>query len=181
MQPPGRAMRSKEASVTSAPELAAQLLPIVASRLVETPYMVCSSGAPKSMTGRDHHECHILAGYISRHGHQGLVTSTAEDHHRAALWLQVVAHSVGTWIAYELLRLARSRGLPMPRKAFLSAMASPDIADAARPWRRQRMLTDAQFQVTCAGLTGTADSCTAPHTSLHAAVAVAAHSLAPCK
>ena len=63
----------------------------------------------------------------------------------------MVAHSVGTWIAYELLRLARSRGLPMPRKAFLSAMASPDIADAARPWRRQRMLTDAQFQVTCTG------------------------------
>ena len=65
----------------------------------------------------------------------------------AALWLQVVAHSVGTWIAYELLVLARSRGLPMPRKAFLSAMASPDIADAARPWRRQRMLSDAEFQV----------------------------------
>ena len=41
MQPPGRAMRSKEASVTSATEMAAQLLPIVASRLMETPYMVC--------------------------------------------------------------------------------------------------------------------------------------------
>ena len=40
MQLPGRAMRSKEASVTSATELAAQLLPIVASRLVDAPYMV---------------------------------------------------------------------------------------------------------------------------------------------
>ena len=65
----------------------------------------------------------------------------------APLWLQVVAHSVGTWIAYELLRLARSRGLPMPTKVFVSAMASPDIADAARPWRQQSMLSEAQFQV----------------------------------
>ena len=40
MQPPGRAMRSKDEPVTSATELAAQLLPIVASRLAETPYLV---------------------------------------------------------------------------------------------------------------------------------------------
>ena len=65
----------------------------------------------------------------------------------AAMRLQVVAHSVGTWVAYELLMLARSRGLPMPRKAFLSAMASPDIAAAARPWRQQRILSEAAFQV----------------------------------
>ena len=45
VQPPGRAMRSKEASVTSATELAAHLLPIVASRLMETPYMVRFGGA----------------------------------------------------------------------------------------------------------------------------------------
>ena len=58
-----------------------------------------------------------------------------------------MAHSVGTWVAYELLRLARNCGLPMPRTAFLSAMASPDIADAARPWRQQRKLSEADFQV----------------------------------
>ncbi len=40
MQPPGRAMRNKEEMVNSAAELAAQLLPIVASRLQQTPYIV---------------------------------------------------------------------------------------------------------------------------------------------
>ena len=59
----------------------------------------------------------------------------------------MVAHSVGTWVAYELLRLAQSHGLPMPRKAFLSAMASPDIAVEARPWRQQRTLTEENFIV----------------------------------
>ncbi len=34
--------------------------------------------------------------------------------------VQVVAHSVGTWNAYEFLRLAQREGLPMPRQAFLS-------------------------------------------------------------
>ncbi|EFN56085.1 hypothetical protein CHLNCDRAFT_145600 [Chlorella variabilis] len=32
----------------------------------------------------------------------------------------VVAHSVGTWNAYEFLRLAQQQGLPMPAKVFLS-------------------------------------------------------------
>jgi surfactin synthase thioesterase subunit len=40
VQPPGRAMRNKEEMVNSAAELAAQLLPIVASRLQQTPYIV---------------------------------------------------------------------------------------------------------------------------------------------
>ena len=40
VQPPGRAMRNKEKPVNSAAELAAQLLPIVASRLRQTPYIV---------------------------------------------------------------------------------------------------------------------------------------------
>ena len=61
--------------------------------------------------------------------------------------LQVVAHSVGTWVAYELLRLAQSHGLPMPHKAFLSAMASPDIAFGSRPWRQQRSLAEEEFKV----------------------------------
>ena len=33
---------------------------------------------------------------------------------------QVVAHSVGTWCAYELLRAVQAAGLPMPIKVFLS-------------------------------------------------------------
>jgi len=39
--------------------------------------------------------------------------------------VQVVAHSVGTWNAYEFLRLAQQQGLPMPAKAFLSGACHP--------------------------------------------------------
>ena len=63
--------------------------------------------------------------------------------------LQVIAHSVGTWVAYELLRLAQSHGLPMPWKAFLSAMATPDTPLEARPWRQQRTLGEDDFKVRC--------------------------------
>ena len=40
VQPPGRAMRNKEKLKNSAAELAAQLLPVVALRLQQTPYIV---------------------------------------------------------------------------------------------------------------------------------------------
>ena len=65
VQPPGRAMRSKEASVTSATELAAQLLPIVASRLMETPYIVRWWSASSNNQGYSSHESLVLVGYIS--------------------------------------------------------------------------------------------------------------------
>ena len=49
VQPPGRAMRSKEKPANSAADLAAQLLPVVAWRLQQTPYMVqTSEKAPRS-------------------------------------------------------------------------------------------------------------------------------------
>ncbi len=54
---------------------------------------------------------------------------------------------MGTWNAFELLQQARATGLPMPRHAFLSAMAAPDIPVAQRPWRRQRDLSEPEFQV----------------------------------
>lgn len=60
--------------------------------------------------------------------------------------VQIVAHSVGCWVAYEFLVLARSKGLPMPEKAFLSAMAAPSIATADRPWRQQHQLTESEFK-----------------------------------
>jgi hypothetical protein len=50
-------------------------------------------------------------------------------------------------VAFELLAAARAAGLPMPRAAFLSAMAAPDMPEARRPWRRQRELSEADFQV----------------------------------
>ena len=61
--------------------------------------------------------------------------------------MQVIAHSVGTWCAYEFLMLARARGLPMPEHVFLSAMAAPDIPEDVRPWRRNRDLDEESFKV----------------------------------
>ena len=61
--------------------------------------------------------------------------------------MQVVAHSVGTWCAYEFLMLAREAGLPMPKHIFLSAMAAPDIPEDRRPWRRNRDLDEDSFKV----------------------------------
>jgi len=46
----------------------------------------------------------------------------------------VLAHSVGTWVAFEMLQLARSQGLPMPVKVFFSCFPSPDVPLAQRPW-----------------------------------------------
>lgn len=44
----------------------------------------------------------------------------------------IISHSCGNWIAYELLRLLRSKGLPLPKMFFVSCMASPDIASSAK-------------------------------------------------
>ena len=63
----------------------------------------------------------------------------------------MVAHSVGCWVAYELLRAVQAAGLPPPRAAFLSAMASPDIPVPDRPWRPQRGLDEAAFREECRG------------------------------
>lgn len=102
VQPPGRAMRLHEPCAASCQDLAAALLPVVASKLYDTPYVI-------------------------------------------------VAHSVGTWVAYEFMRLCAVRGLPQPRRAFLSAMASPDIPVDRRPWRQQRTLDEPQFKEECRG------------------------------
>ncbi|CAL8468350.1 g7890 [Coccomyxa elongata] len=102
VQPPGRNMRMKEACITTCRHMAAALLPVLAPKLQQTPYIV-------------------------------------------------IAHSVGTWNAFEFLMQARSQGLPMPRHVFLSAMAAPDIPVEQRPWRQQRSLSEADFQEECRG------------------------------
>mmetsp|Transcript_44214 Transcript_44214/g.102122 ORF Transcript_44214/g.102122 Transcript_44214/m.102122 type:complete len:383 (-) Transcript_44214:234-1382(-) len=50
----------------------------------------------------------------------------------------VWAHSVGTWVAFEFLILARKLGLPMPRAAFLNAFPSPTLPLEKRPWPQSR-------------------------------------------
>ena len=102
VQYPGRSLRSKEPFASSAAALAAQLVPVVASRLQDTPYVV-------------------------------------------------VAHSLGTWVAYEFLAAARAQGLPAPRHASLSALCAPDLPFDQRPWRQQRLLDEEDFKEECRG------------------------------
>lgn len=64
-----------------------------------------------------------------------------------ALFMQVVAHSLGAWLAYEFLCHARHEGLPMPSQVFLSAMPYPSIPQCHRPWRPQHKLQEKEFQV----------------------------------
>lgn len=101
-QYPGRAMRMKEQPITTAKEMAKQLLPVVASKLYDVPWIL-------------------------------------------------VAHSVGTWIAFEFLHACRDVGVPMPRIAFLSGMPSPDIPEDERPWRQQGALGEDEFKKECRG------------------------------
>jgi len=64
----------------------------------------------------------------------------------------VVAHSVGTWLAYEFLSLLKLKGgIPPPIRVFISAMPSPDIPFNQRPWRQQRTLKEADFIEECRG------------------------------
>lgn len=52
-------------------------------------------------------------------------------------------HSVGTWVAFETLMLARQVGLPMPKAAFLNGFPAPHMPVERRPWRRSKTLDSA--------------------------------------
>ena len=65
--------------------------------------------------------------------------------------MQLVAHSVGTWIGYEFLQACHAAGIPPPRAVFLSAMPAPTIPFPDRPWRQQRTLNEDDFKEECRG------------------------------
>lgn len=56
------------------------------------------------------------------------------------------AHSVGTWVSFELLMLMRKVGLPMPKMCYFCAFPAPHFPEAARPWRVNRSLSDKQMK-----------------------------------
>eukprot|EP00933_Yihiella_yeosuensis_P039906 TRINITY_DN3408_c0_g2_i9.p1 TRINITY_DN3408_c0_g2~~TRINITY_DN3408_c0_g2_i9.p1 ORF type:complete len:398 (+),score=87.80 TRINITY_DN3408_c0_g2_i9:107-1300(+) len=58
----------------------------------------------------------------------------------------VWGHSVGTWVAFEFLMLARKVGLPMPKAAFLVTFPSPSMPEADRPWRQSAKLNTEQIK-----------------------------------
>jgi len=53
----------------------------------------------------------------------------------------VWGHSVGTWVCFELLLLARKVGIPMPKAAFLHAFPAPHMP-VMREWHRSKRLSD---------------------------------------
>jgi len=54
----------------------------------------------------------------------------------------VWGHSVGTWVCFEFLMLARKIGLPMPKAAFLNAFPAPHMPTSMRPWHKSATLDD---------------------------------------
>merc|ERR1712012_256981 len=58
----------------------------------------------------------------------------------------VWGHSVGTWVSFEFLILARKIGLPMPKAYFSNAFPAPHMPVAMRPWHKSRTLNDAQMK-----------------------------------
>lgn len=59
---------------------------------------------------------------------------------------QIWGHSVGTWVGFELLMLARKVGLPMPVAAFFMAFPAPHMPASRRRWRVNKPLNDVQFR-----------------------------------
>ncbi|CEM25340.1 unnamed protein product [Vitrella brassicaformis CCMP3155] len=73
----------------------------------------------------------------------------------------IVGHSVGTWIAFELLCLIREKlkqqettstttpQVPLPKHLFFSCMVAPDWPADKRPWRQNKDLNEEQFKEEC--------------------------------
>lgn len=59
----------------------------------------------------------------------------------------LLGYSMGAWIAYEVLCLAKQKGLPLPLHFIPAAMVSPDLPKAQRPWKCTATLDTAGFQV----------------------------------
>jgi len=58
-----------------------------------------------------------------------------------------MGHSVGTWVEFEFLMMARKIGLPMPQVACFSAFPAPQLPEVSRPWRVNRNLSDKEMMV----------------------------------
>lgn len=69
----------------------------------------------------------------------------------------IIAHSVGTWIAYELLQLAEggstttatAKMMKMPEQVFFSSFPPPTIPMKERPWNINKELSEEEFKTEC--------------------------------
>jgi len=58
----------------------------------------------------------------------------------------LLAHSVGTWVAFETLQLIRSKGLALPQQVIVSGFPSPDLPIEERPWKVGNELSEEEFK-----------------------------------
>lgn len=98
VQAPGRGTRQKEAPCTSALDLAQQVLLVLGHRL-QRPAAAVAASATTATAGRAMGATGLTAA-ASKKG-----SSACE----AVPWV-IVSHSMGCWVAFELLRLARQTG-----------------------------------------------------------------------
>lgn len=124
VQLPGRAARSREPPLKCAREAARALMPIVARRF---------------FLNDDHDD-------EDDDDHDDETEDETED--ALIPWI-VVGHSVGSWCAFEFVRLAASLGFHAPALACLSGFPAPDIPLELRPWRVNESLDDAAFKEEC--------------------------------
>jgi len=69
----------------------------------------------------------------------------------AAVFDVLAAHSMGTWLLFELSKLMQSRGIPLPAQVVVSGFCAPDVAEADRPWSRNGPMSDEEFKEECRG------------------------------
>lgn len=58
----------------------------------------------------------------------------------------VWCHSVGSWVGFEFLTLARKIGLPMPIAGFFMAFPAPHLPEAKRNWHKNKGMSEKQFK-----------------------------------
>jgi surfactin synthase thioesterase subunit len=137
VQLPGRAARSSEPALRCARDAARALMPIVARRFF--------SSTAKTKRREDDDDVDDVDDNDSDSASD---SDSDSDDAKEIPWI-VVGHSVGSWCAFEFVRLAASLGFHAPALACLSGFPAPDIQIERRPWRVNESLDDAAFKEEC--------------------------------
>ena len=58
----------------------------------------------------------------------------------------IVAHSMGTWMAYEFMLLLQDNNKPLPPKVIFSCFPSPVMEPSLRPWKKGSEISLKEFQ-----------------------------------
>jgi len=153
VQLPGRAARSSEPAFKCARDAARALMPIVARRFFSS----TAKTKLREEVDDDDDDDDDGDSDSDSDSDDALIPSDAKE----IPWI-VVGHSVGSWCAFEFVRLARSLGFPPPALACLSGFPAPDVPTRERPWTPNAALDDAAFKDECRGW-GVDEAAFAPH------------------